>query len=110
MGRFLIPKYILLHIKYIEIEQKMTELADHRKSKMADAAILNSSVSNHLRPEHPFQDENIGSELHISSEICPSPQNGYYTYLWIQEYLELPLHYFLLPLSPIDLTEAEDCN
>ena len=44
---------------------------------MFAAAILNFSKPRQLGIEHPFQNENIGPELHISSEICPSSQNGY---------------------------------
>ena len=54
----------------------MTKLVYLGKFKMAAAAILNISDARQLGIEHPFQNENIGPKLHISSGICRSPQNG----------------------------------
>ena len=51
--------------------------ADPWKFKMAAAAILNFSKRDHVGGKHQSPDENIGPELHISSEKHPSPQNAY---------------------------------
>ena len=51
--------------------------ADPWNFKMAATAILNFSKRDHVGAKHQSPDENIGPELHISSEKHPSPQNAY---------------------------------